>query len=165
MLQGKKRFLFIGLLLLELISLPAAAQIVQKVSFDIRPIVTAVEIPTAEPGVSRYLVASNAGFSVQAKDIIGTVEVDVHVSGTMGVGNRFGDSAQLPGPKLSCSQTSGTNAVIYIADRKTAASHGTPPEQAVVFEFQYSSEIRPSFEFVAGVAKTPSAPKCAGKNS
>ena len=69
MLKGKKRYLLIGWLGLELLTLPAAAQIVNSVSFEVRPIVTAVEIPTNEPGVSRFLVASNAGFGVKANDL------------------------------------------------------------------------------------------------
>jgi len=42
MLQGKKRYIVLGLLAIELLSLPAAAQIVHRVAFDIPPIVNAV---------------------------------------------------------------------------------------------------------------------------
>jgi len=52
MLQGKKRYIVLGLLAIELLSLPAAAQIVHRVAFDIPPIVNAVEIPTAQPGMT-----------------------------------------------------------------------------------------------------------------
>lgn len=147
MLQGKKRYIFFGILAVELLSLPAAAQIVHRVAFDIRPIVTAVEIPTSEPGMSRYLVASNAGFGVKANGVLGEVQVEVHVSGTMGEATRFGDAAQLPGPESVCAQASGLGADIYIADRKTAATPGTPPQQAVVFEFTYDPNARPNFQF------------------
>ncbi|MEP3653762.1 MAG: hypothetical protein ABJO36_02600 [Litorimonas sp.] len=150
MLEGKKRYIILGLLAVELLSLPAAAQIVHRVAFDIRPMVTAVEIPTSEPGVSRYLVASNAGFGVKANRVIGDVQVEVHVSGTMNKVSPFGSAAQLPGPQSGCAQASGLSSNIYIADRKTAAKPGTPPEQAVVFEFSYDATARPNFEFIAG---------------
>lgn len=160
MLDGRKRYILFGILAIELLSLPAAAQIVHRVAFDIRPIVTAVEIPTSEPGLSRYLVASNAGFAVKANGVIGEVQVDVHVSGTMGEASRFGDAAQLPGPESGCVSVSGLSADIYLADRKTAATSGTPPEQAVVFEFSYDPNARPSFDFVAGRDKAGPLTPC-----
>ena len=151
MLQGRKRYVVLGLLAMELLSLPAAAQIVQRVSFEIRPRVIAVEIPTSEPGLSRYLVSSNAGFGVKAYDVVGDIRVDVHISGAISDTSRFGDSAQLPGPKTGCAQASGLGSNVYVADRKTAATPGTPPAQAVVFEFSYDPDARPDFDFIAGV--------------
>ena len=68
-LRGKKRYIVFGLIAVEMLSLPAAAQIVHRVAFDIRPVVIAVEIPTAETGISRFLVTSNAGFGVKASVI------------------------------------------------------------------------------------------------
>ena len=162
MLKGKKRYLVMGWLALELLTLPAAAQIVNNVSFEIRPIVTAVEIPTNEPGVSRFLVASNAGFGVKANDLVGDIQIDVHVSGTIHTSSRFGDAAQLPGPKTSCSQATGLGSDIYLADRKTAATKGTPPEQAVIFEFNYDTEARPSFVFTPGTENTSAIQTCQG---
>ena len=165
MMNGKKRYLLLGLLAIELVSLPAAAQIVNRVAFEVRPLVTAVEIPTAEPGISRFLVASNAGFSVKAKGVVGDVRVNVHVSGTMGGETRFGDAAQLPGQKTSCASASSISSDIYKAYRKTAATPGTPPEQAVVFEFSYSANARPDFEFKAGTDTASLITSCSGANS
>ena len=159
-LKGKKRYIVFGLLAVELISLPAAAQIVHRVAFEVRPAVTAVEIPTSEPGVSRYLVASNAGFGIKANDLIGEIQTKVHVSGSMGALIRFGDAAQLPGPDMMCARASGLSSDIYAADRKTAGSPGTPPEQAVIFEFTYDSAANPDFEFVAGADTAPEIASC-----
>ncbi len=150
MLSGKKRYIMLAVLAVEIASLPAAAQIVQRVAFDIRPIVTAVEVPTAEPGLSRFLVASNSGFGIEASDVVGNVDVSVHVSGAMSGTSRFGDAAQLPGVKSTCSQTTGFASPIYIANKKTAARPGTPPEQAVIFEFRYAPDARPVFDFKPG---------------
>ena len=160
MLQGRKRYVVLGLLAIELLSLPAAAQIVQRVSFEVRPRVVAVEIPTSEPGMSRYLVSSNAGFGVKAYDVVGDINVAVHMSGAMSGTTRFGDSAQLPGPKSGCAQASGLGSHVYLADRKTAATPGTPPEQAVVFEFKYEPDARPKFDFIAGVDSTLTVATC-----
>jgi len=160
-LQGKKKYLFLAFLAVEIVSLPAAAaQIIQHVSFDVRPFVTAVEIPTAERGVSRYLVSSNAGFGVEATDFVGNVNTDVHKSGTLSGNNRFGDAAQLPGPKKTCAMASGFDSNIYVANQKTAANRGTPPEQAVVFEFRYDKSARPKFVFKAGADATASIQPC-----
>jgi len=149
-LQGKKKYLFLAFLAVEIVSLPAAAaQIIQHVSFDVRPFVTAVEIPTAERGVSRYLVSSNAGFGVEAINISGDVSVEVHSSGSLGGNRTFGDAAQLPGPQSHCAIASGVGTKIYVADRKTAATKGTPPEQAVVFEFRYDETTKPIFDFIS----------------
>ena len=165
MLKGKKRYFVLGLLGLELLSLPAAAQIVNRVSFEVPPIVTAVEIPTSEPGVSRFLVASNAGFGVKANDVVGDIHIGVHVSGTLHATSRFGDSAQLPGPKTGCAQATGLGSDIYLADRKTAAAKGTPPEQAVIFEFNYDADARPQFVFTPGVDSASAIQACQGSTA
>ena len=162
MLKGKKRYLVMGWLGLELLTLPAAAQIVNRVSFEIPPMVTAVEIPTPEAGVSRFLVASNAGFSVKANDVVGDIQIGVHVSGNLHASSRSGDAAQLPGLKNSCAQATGLGSDIYLADRKTAAVKGTPAEQAVIFEFNYDAEAQPSFKFVPGVENASSVQICQG---
>lgn len=149
-LHGKKRYIVLGLLAIELISLPAAAKIVQTVSFTAAPSVIAVEIPTAEPGLSRFLVASDAEFLVEVDDPIGDVNVNIHVSGNLASNVRFGDSAQLPGPQNLCTSAKEQNSEIYYADQATAAKAGSAPERAVVFEFQYALKERPKFEFIAG---------------
>jgi len=159
-LKGKKRYILFGFLAVELMSLPAAAQIVHKAAFDVRPNVTAVEIPTSETGVSRFLVTSNGGFDVKANDVVGNITAAVHLSGSLGRGNRFGGATQLPGPQSICAQATGSNAVIYKADRKIAAREGTTPERAVVIEFNYEPTARPVFNFVAGQKKTAALISC-----
>lgn len=159
-LKGKKRYLVIGFLALELMSLPAAAKIAQTVSFTPPPIVTAVEIPTAEPGLSRYLVMSDAEFVVNASHMTGDVDVNVFVSGNMGGGVRFGDAAQLPGAKVTCATITDSGSKVYDADRTTAARPGTVPDQAVVFEFAYAPESRPQFEFIAGDVAASTLTNC-----
>ncbi len=160
-LNGKKRYIVMGLLAVELMSLPAAAKIVHAVSFETAvPSVLAFEIPTAEPGVTRFLVTSNSGFLVKANHMNGDVSVDIQVSGRFGGDVKFGDAAQLPGPKSSCALANGANSKIYQASRTTAAKPGTAPERAVVFEFQYSPEQHPQFEFTDNKASVLEAVPC-----
>jgi hypothetical protein len=102
---------------------------------------------------------------VKANDVIGDVNIDVHVSGTLSEANRFGDSAQLPGPATTCSHSSELNTDIYMADKKTAAKSGTAPEQAVIFEFTYDPTARPSFDFVAGTDKAATLISCSAVTS
>ena len=164
-LKGKKRYIVLGLLAVELMSLPAAAAIVHKAAFDVKPTVTAVEIPTAEPGFSRFIVTSTAGFDVKADDVAGDISVNVHVSGTLGSTKHFGEAAQLPGPKTICAQTTGPNAAIYKADRTTAAREAATTERAVVFEFRYDPDARPDFKFVADQDKKANLIACIKPNS
>ena len=149
-LKGKKRYIVLGLLACELMSLPAAAHIIQQTAFTERPRVSAIEIPTAEPGLSRYFVLSNAGFVVQSNHASGNISVNVETRGALAGGSRFGDSAQLPGAKTVCAYSTALNRNIYKADKTTVAKDGTPPEQAVVFEFRYTPDQTPNFEFIAG---------------
>lgn len=150
-LKGKKRYIVFAWLAVELISLPAAAHIVTNATFEApsTPLVIAVEIPSTTPGVSRYLVNSDAGFIVKAENMSGKVNIDVHKSGTLGNNTRFGDAAQLPGPETGCAQPEGASSKIYEALRKTEAQGGGAADRAVVFEFQYAPEHRPEFVFVA----------------
>ena len=149
-LNGKKRYIVLGLLTLELMSLPAAAKIVQSVNFDPAPNVIAVEIPSGKTGLSRFLVASDAGFIVEVDTPIGDVEVDIYVSGKMGNSVEFGVSAQLPGPQTICASALARNSDIYHATHATAAKEGSAPERAIVMEFQYAAEAHPKFRFIAG---------------
>jgi len=153
-LKGKKRYFVAAFIAVELASLPAAAQIINKVAFQVRPTVTAVEIPTAEVGKSRFLVVSNAPFTVRSADMVGEIKVSVHQSGEMN-GNRFGDNAQMPGPNTACAVvTSPSQTVIYQAERKTAAKRGNPVSQAVVIQVKYDSSATPKISF----AKDDAAP-------
>ncbi|WP_409433589.1 hypothetical protein ACJ3XI_03520 [Litorimonas sp. RW-G-Af-16] len=159
-LTGKKRYFVMGFLALEIASLPAAAQVMHKVAFETPPIVSAVEIPTSEAGLKRFLVASNAGFSVEAQSMIGELSVSVHKSGEIS-GNRFGDKAQLPGEARACAMLTNTApAAIYVADQKTAQSRGTVVSQAVVFEFRYDTAATPSITFTTDDTKAPPATSC-----
>ncbi len=153
-LSGKKRYIVAAIIAIECASLPAAAQIINKVVFQTRPTVTAVEIPTPEPGLSRFLVVSNAPFTVRSANMIGDIDLSVHKSGDIN-GQRFGDSAQMPGPQSGCASVSApSETTIYQAERKTAATRGTPLSQAVIMQIKYDPSAAPNITF----AKDNAAP-------
>ena len=161
MFKGRTKLILVALLGLEIVSIPAAAQIVQRVAFNVRPMVTAVEIPTAEARLSRYIVTSNAGFGVGTTNYIGSVQVRVHQSGEIAGGSRFGDAAQLPGDASSCANVFSAMATpVYMADRKTAATPGSVADQAVIFEFRYDAAATPDFTFRPGTASALPAQAC-----
>ena len=159
-LKGKKRYIALGIIAVELASLPAAAKIIHMAAFQTKPRVLAAEIKTSEPGVSRFLVNSNDGFGVEIEGFIGEVKTVVYESGTLASMRRFGDQAQLPGAAKSCAQSLSNQASpVYQAVRKTELSDAHVVDQAVIFEFRYKAQVKPKFEFTAGKASvaTPSA--------
>jgi len=161
-LNGKKRYIAAALIAMELASLPAAAQIINKVVFQVRPTVTAVEIPTPEAGLSRFMVVSNAPFTIRSADMIGDINISVHQSGDIN-GTRFGDNAQMPGPKTNCAALNSPHeTVIYQAERKTAIERGTPISQAVIVQIAYHGSAAPSLSFAKdGAAPASVAGACA----
>jgi uncharacterized protein YuzE len=159
--KGKKRWVLLALLGVELASLPAAALVVQGALMDKGETVTAVEIPTAEPGHSRYLVTSTAGFGVDAINLEGDVLITVHVSGNISGVSRFGDAAQLPGTAHICSESyNALGAPVYLAERTTAAQDGTAVERAVIFEMRYAADATPEFVFKPGTARALPPKRC-----
>lgn len=161
----KKRYLILGVLALELAALPAAAQMVDRVIFEVKPKVTAVEIPTPTAGKSRFLVASNAPFHVQSENVVGDLTVSVHKSGDLN-GSRFGDNAQMPGDFETCVNVNQPHeATIYKAHQKTAQTRGPILSQAVIFEFSYDEIAQPVITFKAGETTRPSPALCSGSNA
>ena len=160
-LKGKKRYLALGIIVIELASLPAAAKIIHTAAFQTKPRVLAAEIPTSEPGVSRFLVNSNDGFGVEVEGFIGDVKTVVYESGTLASKRRFGDEAQLPGPAHACAQSLSNQASpVYQAVRKTELSDAHVVDQAVVFEFRYKAQVKPNFKFTPGKASVDAQKAC-----
>lgn len=160
-LKGKKRYIALGIIAVELASLPAAAKIIHMAAFQTKPRVLAAEIKTSEPGVSRFLVNSNDGFGVEIEGFIGEVKTTVYESGTLASKRRFGDEAQLPGAAKSCAQSLSNQAnPVYQAVRKTELGDAHVVDQAVVFEFRYKAQVKPNFKFTPGKAKVDALKAC-----
>ena len=153
----KKRYILLGLLCLELASLPAAAKILSQISVSEKPMASVVLID-AKNGRKRYAVASNAPFYISADKATGPVSVEVYKSGVIG-SSRFGDNAQMPGVAVACSSPSGEESIIYQSKRKTALGSGKILSQAVIVAIQYSDEFEPDFKIDVGESGDLKAPK------
>ncbi|MEP3892324.1 MAG: hypothetical protein ABJN69_17825 [Hellea sp.] len=146
-MRFKKRYIAIGLIGLEVVSIPVSAQIIDKVAFSVPQKVISVPFPS-EAGVTKFLVSSNAPFAVISENAIGEFQVNVQVSGQVN-GNAFGSNAQLPGAESSCAaQTAASPTKVYEAVRKTAAQPGDVLTQAVIVQIRYDAEISPDFNII-----------------
>jgi len=121
----KKRYIALGVIAMEVASIPVAAQIVDKVSFSVPQKVIAVPFPP-EVGLTKFLVASNAPFAVISENAIGEFEVNIEVSGILN-GNRFGTNAQMPGMATACAMQSS----------------------AVIVEIRYDANIQPNLKIIS----------------
>lgn len=143
----KKRYLAIGFIAMEVVSIPVSAQIIDKVAFSVPQKVISVPFPP-EAGVTKFLVSSNAPFAVVSENAIGEFQVSVQVSGQVN-GNAFGSNAQMPGAASSCAmQTAASPTKVYEADRKTAAQKGDILTQAVIVEIRYDAETKPALKII-----------------
>lgn len=156
-LTSKTRYVVLGLIGLEIASIPVAAQIMSKVAFTKPQIVNAVPFPP-EQGVSKFLVASDAPFVVVSENSIGEFDINIRVSGLLN-GNHFGANAQAPGALKSCAvQTENTPTKIYVGERETAARDGEILTRAVIVEIRYAMDITPELKIVSQNAAKKIAP-------
>lgn len=165
-IKSKASYLAIGLIALELASIPVSAQIIKKVTFSEPQKVVAVPFPS-ELGVTKFLVASDDPFAVISENTMGEFDITITAEGKLN-GWRFGLNAQMPGQATSCAaQTSHSPTKIYEAERKTAARKGDILTQAVIVEIRYDSETKPDLKIVTEkkARKISSASMCASKLS
>ena len=137
MLQFKALSLALGLGL-GLASTPAQAGSVDRVSFDI-PARVKAQLVSHTPGVARYRVASNAGFTVRVKGVVGDVSVDLE---------EVGPAAQMPGAATQDNFVTRCGTVVYRAVRKTALRPASRRQQSVIVEITYSKLADAEFDFV-----------------
>jgi hypothetical protein len=130
-------------------SIPATAQIVERIVLAFPPQISAVQLPVHKPGVSQFVVASNAPFNIISEGAIGDMEITITVSGKIN-STPYGAAAQSPGADTACATSiSPAQSVIYTADRKTAAKRGQVLEQAVMVEVKYDKALEPKLTFEA----------------
>ena len=135
---------FVGL---EILALPVAAKMVDKVEFEVPARVIVAEADLGIAGQSSYLVASNAPFVVEVEGVIGDVSVEVNASGQLGTLD-YGSQAQLPGARQSCTTASRLVTRVYTSKRKTAESQGDITEQAVRVDVTYDTVAEPRIRIV-----------------
>lgn len=147
-LPFKKRYIVGGYIAFEVLGLAvvgtAGAQVLDQIKFEVPQRVASATLPT-EPGLTRLMISSNAGFTVSASEAIGEYDVTVLRDGLINT-TPFGLNAQLPGPETACgTATSPAVSVIYRADKKTAAARGPVLTQSVMVEIRYDKAMQPKF--------------------
>ena len=139
---------FIAALVLDVLSIPAAAQIVDRVSFSAPQKVASVKLQTEELGLQRFVVASNAPFAIVTEDVTGEFNVTLRTKANIN-NQPIGENAQFPGAAQSCAHvTSASPHKIYEAVRKTAVKRGEVLSQAIVVDINYDPELTPEFKIV-----------------
>jgi len=158
---SKARYLAIGLIALEIASIPVSAKIIDTVAFSKPQKVIMATFPP-QTGVTKFLVSSDAPFAIISEGAMGAFDVNIKVSGILN-GQRFGSNAQMPGPVEACAvQTSREKTKIYEAERKTELREGGILTRAVIVEIHYDSEIKPEFKIISQnkAKKFPTAVAC-----
>jgi hypothetical protein len=152
----KKRYIALGVIALELVSLPAAAKLIGQISFSETPNVSAVLIDSIA-GRTRFAVASNAPFYISADNAVGEISIKIHKSGQIRKA-RFGDKAQMPGAAVVCSSLTGSQRlVVYQSDHQTALKDGEILDQAVIVALHYDETSSPNFKIEVGNPTYPFA--------
>lgn len=148
----KKRHIVLGLLALEVVSLPVAAHVVHK--SDLKFDKTAFEKPqraihvklNTDPGVTQYMVSANAPFTITSEGIRGTMKVKILEYGLVN-GNAIGKNAQLPGPSTACIKTASlAQKAIYISKRGTVARKGDILSKTVLVDIRYDPTLSPEIK-------------------
>ena len=147
-LPFKKRYIIGGYIAFEVLGLAlvstAGAQVLDQIKFEVPQRVASATLPS-EPGLTRLIISSNAGFTVSASDAIGEYDVKVLQDGLINT-TPFGLNAQMPGPETACGTViSPAEFVIYRADKKTAAARGAVLTQSVMIEIRYDAAMQPKF--------------------
>lgn len=139
---------FIVALALDVLSIPAAAQMVDRVSFSVPQKVASVKLDVQTPGLQRFVVASNSPFAIVSENVIGEFNVKLITKENIN-GHALGENAQIPGAQASCSATSSTAPrKIYEAVRKTAVKPGEVLSQAVIVDISYDPSLTPEFKIL-----------------
>ena len=149
-MKTRTKFL-LGWLGLELAALPfaipAAALMLDRISFEIPQKVVAVPLPS-ETGQAVFLVASNSSFAVISEGAMSEINVAIETSGTH-AGINFGSKAQSPSAMNGCAVPSGlSRARVYTSGRKTAARRGSPQDQAVKVTVSYDPDVTPKISIM-----------------
>jgi len=147
-MTSKVRYLAIGLIALEIASIPVSAKMIDKVAFSKPQKVVSVPLPP-ENGITKFLVSSNAPFAIISENAMGEFDVSVKVSGLIN-GKRFGSNAQMPGAATSCAiPASPQPTKIYEAERKIELQEGDILTRAVIIEIRYTDKIKPELKIIS----------------
>jgi len=139
--------ILLGWIALELAAIPAAAQMVERVSFSPAPQVIVADARDNAPGLRSFLVASNTPFVVEVEQVIGEVDVEVFSNGYIGE-MMYGINAQMPGEAKTCTTAQLGITRVYQAERKTAAKRGNVQSHAVRVNVRFDEVADPAIRIV-----------------
>lgn len=145
-----------ALVIVELLSLPAAAQIVDRVRFSAPERVIVADLPNETEGMRSYLVASNTPFAVEVSGVVGEVDVEITTTGDI-AGMSYGTHATSPGLASTCVQGRLAPIEAYRSERRTAATRGRVQDQAVRVDVSFDPLAEPAIQLVA--ASKSASPK------
>lgn len=145
----KKRYIVLGLVALDILCLPLAAQLFNKVSqlsFSAPAHAIVSELPRNEPGVAHLVITASEPFILTAANLNGTANIEVRTSGSINT-TRFGDNAQLPGLKTVCMSAFGSGpSIIYTANKATSVKGGEILSKSVILTVNFSKDATPEFK-------------------
>jgi len=143
----RKRNIIIGIAVLEILAIPAAAHLHSNLDFKQRTHVIAAEIK-APDGVKSYFVSSDGPFVVIGNNLSGNVQIALEQQGQLG-DVRFGDTAQLPGPDRACFEIDSEEAqVVYKGSQGTITQKDDVVAGAVLFTLFHNPKTDPNLQFV-----------------
>jgi len=134
-------------LALEVMSIPAAAKMAERVKFGPKPMVIVADVPNQLSGQDSFLVSSNTPFVVEVGGVVGEVKVDIATGGYIGT-MLYGNNAQMPGVERACSMGRFGTVEAYRSERKTAAKRGSVKSQAVRVNVRYDRIASPNIRIV-----------------
>ena len=147
-IKRNKGKLLLGWIALELAAIPAAAQMIERVSFAPAPQVIVADARDNAPGFRSFLVASNTPFVVEVEQVVGDVEVEVFSNGYIGE-MMYGANAQMPGAAKVCMTARLGMTRVYEAERKTAATRGNVQSHAVRVNVRFDKAADPAIRIVS----------------
>ncbi len=143
----RKRTIIIGIAILEILAIPAAAHLHSNLDIKKRVNVIAAEIE-APKGVKSYFVSSDGPFVVTGDGLRGKAIIALYTNGQLGEVS-FGKTAQLPGPAQSCVVSlSDRKQIIYAADQSTVTDKADVLSGAVLFNLYHDPALEPEIQFL-----------------
>jgi len=144
----KKRYILLAIATLEIMALPAAANMFSGFDFGPRPFVIAAEIPVNQLGEKHYFVSSNVPFAIVGGNLGGQITTKLKPDGAIGQID-YGRDAILTEPKTNCAVIKAKEKeVIYISETATSKVDAKVIDQSVLISISYSKIHRPDFEFL-----------------
>ncbi len=145
----RKRYILLAIASLEILALPAAANIFGGFEFSPRPYVIAAEIPVNLPGQKHYFVSSNSPFAITVQNLKGEVKTEVTITGVFGQ-VEFGRAATLAQPERSCANVNLEEPIIFVSEAPTSDQDGQVIDRSIMVSLFFIDSPEAQFTFMPG---------------